>query len=371
MADTDRIIHRNLWQVGDWMQNNMSSEHPQFPKEDTGTDTLSQYFRSRYGVGSGNGVFYIYAGNNKIDFNEGGGELTATLTNGYYNGQTLATEIKTQMEVTGALTYTVTYSETTAKFSISGSGSFTLLWNTGTNKATDISDSCGYSDAADDGPGAGPFVSDDRRIHWYYELLNKDLLTAYQYNFIALLNHNLSSSATITLYGADDSNFSVNPVSDIITYNANNIFFFLSAARTKRYIQIRVSDRENSSSYWQIGTVYLGNYWEPSRKRAKGHQQGVEDMSEYEESDSRSFYALEKPTLDTYYLSYPTIDMASKANAIDLLRTCGLTKAFVVCIDYETPNSYSYYVRNNEELVPTESVHLNFCNWALSIKEVV
>jgi len=370
----DRIIHRNLWQVGDLGA--VTSEHPQFPAVDLETDTLSQFWRSRYGTDSGNGQFVIDDNNKYLDYDDGGGEENVTITPGTYDGQTLAIEIELQLNSISGYDYIVTYDENTAMFTIEidGSGTFDILWKTGVhgsdNTDNNVSETIGFDSHFDD-IGAGSYTSDLRRIHWPYEEIPRDLLTAYQYNHIALLNHNFSSSAVIKIIGADDAAFTVNVVSDTITYNANNIYFYLTTARTKRYIKIQIADPANSSSYLQLAVPYPGNYWEPSRKRAKGHQQGVEDMSEYEESDSRSFYALEKPKLDTYYFPYPTIDMTSKSNALDLLRTCGLTKAFIVCEDYESPNSYSYYVRNNEELTPTESVHLYFCNWALSVKEVI
>jgi hypothetical protein len=103
--------------------------------------------------------FIVSAANNKLDFGEGGAELTATLTNGTYTAAALAAEVKTQLDAGGALTYTVTYSATTRKFTIAATGTFELKWNTGTHKATDCSVLLGFSDAADD-TGAATYTSD-------------------------------------------------------------------------------------------------------------------------------------------------------------------------------------------------------------------
>jgi len=104
--------------------------------------------------------FIVSAANNKIDFGEGGSEITATLTNGTYTATALCTEMKTQLDASvGALTYTVTYAPTTRKFTIAAGGVFQLKWNTGTHKTTDISTLCGFSDAADD-TGAATYTSD-------------------------------------------------------------------------------------------------------------------------------------------------------------------------------------------------------------------
>lgn len=95
----------------------------------------------------------IDATNNKLDFNEGGAELTATLSSSTYTLATLATEIKTQLDSAGALTYTVTVSDDD-KITISATGNFSLLPNTGTNRLASIlpiigfKPKPGYDDAA-------------------------------------------------------------------------------------------------------------------------------------------------------------------------------------------------------------------------------
>lgn len=77
----------------------------------------------------------IDATNNKIDFNEGGSELTATLTVATFLLPALATEIQTQLNAAGALTYTVTVSGDD-KVTIAADADFSLLPETGTNNLT-------------------------------------------------------------------------------------------------------------------------------------------------------------------------------------------------------------------------------------------
>lgn len=80
----------------------------------------------------------IDSSNNKLNFKEGSGaELTATLTNGSYSLSGLATEIKTQMDATGALTYTVTI-DSDDQLTIEATGAFSLLIKTGTNRHVSI-----------------------------------------------------------------------------------------------------------------------------------------------------------------------------------------------------------------------------------------
>lgn len=102
-----------------------------------GTDTTSEY-----------ASYTISSSNNKINFKEdGGSELTATLTSGTYImgassavAGSLCKEIKDQLEAAAgsAGTYTVTYNSGTRKITITVSGgaaALQLLWLTGTNQA--------------------------------------------------------------------------------------------------------------------------------------------------------------------------------------------------------------------------------------------
>ena len=103
--------------------------------------------------------YNVKDGYNKINFNEGGPELIATLDSGNYSIADLLVEIKAKMEAVGALTYTVTYSNITMKLTISASGSFELLYGTGSNPTDQLRTLLGY-DAVDTG-SATSHVSND------------------------------------------------------------------------------------------------------------------------------------------------------------------------------------------------------------------
>lgn len=363
-----RIIHNNLWRKGTIFY--VSSEHPQFPGVDTQADTPSQFWRSQYGAGSGNGVFNIIATRKYIDFDEGGAELTGEITTGNYNGNTLATAIAAAMNAAPGktLTYACTYSETAAKFTISAGSNFTIRWNTGTHKATDISDVCGYSDAAND-TGANSYLSDNRRIYYPNLYADNDFLAASEINFIAVLNHNISSSATIKWYGADDSAFTVNLENVTIPYSANNIFYFLPSSHTKRYHRFFVQDETNPNSYIQTGPIIMGKYWQPNRSFSKNYTKGKPDDSIIDESFSLVEYAQDRPRRLSWSLPFDNaLTEADAAEVISFFENVGLRYGFVICFDYNYPNSNSYFVKNTELIEPAYQ-HYDCWSWALKVRE--
>lgn len=71
-------------------------------------------------------IYPIRSGRNALVINEGGGDLTATIADGYYDSSNFPAALKTALDAAGALTYTVTISATTNKITISATGAFTM-----------------------------------------------------------------------------------------------------------------------------------------------------------------------------------------------------------------------------------------------------
>lgn len=116
------------------------------------------------GLGNYFNPLVVDSTNFSLDFDDGGGEENASITQKTYRDPNeLAAEIQTKMDALTADNITVTYNNDGAnagKFTIaSDGGTLSLLWNTGTNTATTIGGLIGFSTAADD-TGATTYTSD-------------------------------------------------------------------------------------------------------------------------------------------------------------------------------------------------------------------
>lgn len=89
-----------------------------------------------------------------IDFDEGAGELTATLNVGSYSIEDLANEVSRALNAAGGQTYTVAFDRTTRKFTISAAGAFSLLIGTGSHSGSTAFTLIGYT-----GNDVGPATS--------------------------------------------------------------------------------------------------------------------------------------------------------------------------------------------------------------------
>lgn len=81
----------------------------------------------------------ISSSNLKLNFNEGSGELTATIAIGSYTATEFATQVETAMNAVGTFTYTVTFNRADRTITIATSdGNFSLLVNTGSENAVAV-----------------------------------------------------------------------------------------------------------------------------------------------------------------------------------------------------------------------------------------
>lgn len=89
--------------------------------------------------------------NKYIDFTDDQGTQVATVAKGFYKTpQELAIAVQAALDAASTETMTVTYSNSTGKFTItSGSTVFSILWFTGTNTASSIGTTLGFTVAAD------------------------------------------------------------------------------------------------------------------------------------------------------------------------------------------------------------------------------
>lgn len=362
-----RIVYSNLWKAGTIIAK--SSEHPQYPATDTQIDTPSQFWRSRNGTGSGNGLFVIGATNKYIDFDEGGAELTATITPGSYNGTTLATEVKTQLDAAGG-TYTVTYSETTGKFTIArAAGNFTLRWQSGTNTANTAGTTLGFAVAAND-TGADTYTSDYARFHYPTEYIDVDLGVSQKVTAIAFINHNISASAVIKVYSASDPAFTADLSTNTLTRNGNNMWVFIEAGITNRYFRVEIADPTNSAGYIQIASIYFGEYWTPPANVQTGFTWGRPDLVDPMLSDALVAYGESKPRPLSWTGTLTHLTETDRTHVLALLDAVGKNGAWWICFDTGTPNSYSYLVRLTET-GDGENVAYQHHRWSFSIIEVL
>jgi hypothetical protein len=77
---------------------------------------------------------------------------------------------------------------------------------------------------------------------------------------MAILNHNLSGSATVILEGSNDPSFATIPVNITLDYEANNMYYIAPTLPLNpyRYWRLNVSDPGSADGFLRIGTIVFG-----------------------------------------------------------------------------------------------------------------
>lgn len=74
----------------------------------------------------------------------------------------------------------------------------------------------------------------------------------------ALLNHNITETATVQLLASQSLNFSGAPVNVTIPYNPGNMVLLQDLGTPYRYYKIRILDTENTCGFIEIGRIIGG-----------------------------------------------------------------------------------------------------------------
>lgn len=187
-------------------------------------------------------------------------------------------------------------------------------------------------------------------------------------DFLVILGHNIPSGTTVTFEHDNASNFP-SPTSVPITYNALNIYQFFTAF-TEQYVRVKLVKAGGFGSAPQVATILCGSYFEFNRTVGLGYEEGSEDFSEVEFSDSQILFAQEKEIIDIKTLPFIGLDNATRENILLLFKEVGIHKAFVICFDSSDPNNKSHWVVN-VELINPRYQQSDCWNWELVMREIV
>ena len=229
-----------------------SSEKLTLPAENVQSPFRTKFWQSL------NGRNVVAGINDKIDFDDGGGEENATLTAGNYSTDALyAAEVQTRMDALTADNITISYSSVTRKFTFDSDGAtFELLCNSGTNAGTSAYRDVGF-DVSTDKTGGVSYTSDDES-RCSREWIGIGLDVATLAKRFSIVSHNFSSSAVVTLYRHTSDDLPNATAVGVVTYDAD--FMVLEFSATYKFWWIHIEDLDNSNTYLEIGRAFLGDF---------------------------------------------------------------------------------------------------------------
>lgn len=313
-----------------------SSEQTAFPL----TNAFNAQRRSR--VWRSNGYWNITSSNNTIIFRESVGvDLTATVAVGAYTSKTtFFAAIKTALENAGAGTYTISSNPNTLKILISqaaGPAVFQIYWS---NPLTTMADLLGFDDTTDD-TGSSSYTADVLVIHQTEWILWDFGISTNPKAFALIGSRNasiqISPSATMTLSG-NETNVWTSPTEQInLTYNDDCIYDTGTTglwAAGLRYARLEIIDEANPNGYIQIGALYLGDVFEPTRGRVQYPFSGqYVDNSVTSFSEGGQSFSDIRPKSEVFTIEWFGLTVAERESIDVIWRNFGTSLPFFVQFD--------------------------------------
>lgn len=356
-----------------------SSSDPAFP-----VTNLSNILRTK--VWRSSGRFVIDSSNNKIDFEDssGGAELTATLIDGEYTPEALATHIGARMTLAGASTeadtYTCTYSSSTGRWTIATSGSYlSILWDSGTNTANSIGDTIGF-DAATDSTGATTYTGPKIAIHTServtIDLGNTQAIDSFAICFHPFVGSKFSSGATVKLQANAHPVWNSPSVDQSLTYDDryNVITHFFTANQSYRYWSIEVVDPQNPNLYVEIPTVLLAKATELTQLPSIGFTQQATDFSLKSMTPYGQVYIDQNPIRRRVTWPYSTLGESDLEALLDVFSRVGTAIPIGVALDAEATvfDKDRFFIYGTiVESIESEHVFYDLFNSGFTVEETL
>lgn len=354
MRSNIRFYYDNEW---DKYTVTSSTEHPNWPGSNSQQRWPSRSWRSRYGTNSGWGRFVVDATNNKLYYDEGGGQITITITPGVYNADTLAQEIENQLNasgVSGSCIYYAYYDDDDMDFVISTepSCSFKLIC---TNTTNAIWDTIGFDTSADTGFDS-IHGADYIRIHteeWIKIDAGAGNTISWCAFFVVYSNVQATATLRIELSNDDFSNipFALGLTKSTLKNQYTNIF---SAIQTYRYARIYIVDVDNPNGYIEIGRAWGGCPFQPRIGFSPKYARGTKDPSLLNESEGGQISTIQKTQYDTRDYNFDLVTGETADTTADfeaMFADRGESKELVIVEmptssssnEFITPENFTYY----------------------------
>lgn len=174
----------------------------------------------------------------------------------------------------------------------------------------------------------GNLIDGDRNTRWRAAVnastgkINVNLGSAQEVKTIILYDHNFASNSTITITGADSTNFSTG-FSTKATWNAGKIVHNLATASTWQYWRIDITASAAASTLLELGELYIGGYLQPTDNFSVDGAQPVEIITDTQmnrDGVRKDIFRAQKKRFD---LSFPHLRSTDKDNLETMVSALG------------------------------------------------
>ena len=150
-----------------------------------------------------------------------------------------------------------------------------------------------------------------------------NLGSAQAVNTIAILGHNISSAATLTIEAHTSDSWGSPSYTTSLTYTAGAILKYLSAAQTYQYWRFTVDDGSNADGYVEVGRFWLGDYISIDPSSLYGFTVTKRRSDQVVYGRDRQKFATEGVGWRRFSFSFPRTGGTALTNVLTMIDTVG------------------------------------------------
>ena len=197
-----------------------------------------------------------------------------------------------------------------------------------------------------------------------FEWIKFDLGNAKQIKEVAIVNHNLTSGATITLEANSLDAWTSPPFSIAIPWRQTMVIFL---DQTYQWWRITFADTENPDGYIEVGRICAGVYYEPGRNIINDyHKIYVDPSTSFETPGWQRYYQL-KRLYWQYKVAFRDLEEPEQDNLLTMYKAIRNTEPVIVSIDPDKPED-TIYAELKTPLAYAVRL-LNYANFELVFEE--
>lgn len=188
--------------------------------------------------------------------------------------------------------------------------------------------------------------------------------------YIALINHNISSSATLYIEASSSSGFT-GAYSTTIAWSSYTAIHNIGTSTAKDYWRIRIEGNSTLNSYLRLGYLYLGTYLQmPGMER--NQEIGIITTAKTNISDSGQLYGDNGYSYRSFKCNFPYLTNQERSDISTMWNTVKNYKPIVLDIWHNSTEErfmYCYIAQDNLIFGRTDDINMRW-KTGLVFKEV-
>lgn len=233
---------------------------------------------------------------------------------------------------------------TTSTSPVALNNGLSVSWTQGAGKDVLINDKWRFKGVL---PYAPIFVVDrDRDTEWRTAVVSGsptitfDLGSAKTPKVLILLDHNLTSAATIRLQASTVSNFASTPVNDLVVWRSGSILHYIGDPdRTYRYWRLVLTNTANPDGYLRISEVFLGTYVQLAKSFSLGDVQGRVRAGQRDRSAAGRWYGGLNALLKSFDMAFVRTNATDRDALVGVFEALNSASTRTVLPVFFNPNS--------------------------------